>query len=143
MLIKETDLRRIVRRIIKEENSIPVISDREQEIVDDIISAVLQAKNQPVHENTLKDVANAAVDIGFRLLSFKATIPMIATGIIMYCQHKGIQPEALTIQHAQSVVNFLGLEGHKVLEIIINVLAGLGGGYGVVKGIKAVGLDWD
>ena len=141
MKITEKKLKRIIRNIIKEETSIPVISGRQKEIVDDIISAVLQAKNQPVYENTLKDVANAAVDIGFRLLSFKATIPMIATGIIMYCQHKGIQPDALTIQHAQAVVNFLELEGHKVLEIIINVLAGLGGGYGVVKGIKAFGID--
>lgn len=141
MLIKETDLRRIVRRIIKEETSIPEINDGEQKIVDVIISAVLQAKNQAVHENTFKDVANSAVDIGFRLLSFKATIPMIATGIIMYCNSKGIEVDSLTIQHAQSVVNFLGLEGHHALEIIINVIAGLGGGYGVVKGMKSVGLD--
>tara|TARA_B100001094_G_scaffold301613_1_gene328078 strand:- start:370 stop:810 length:441 start_codon:yes stop_codon:yes gene_type:complete len=142
MLLKESDLRRIVRSVIKEQNSVPVLDDKEQKIANDIISAVLQAKKSTVLESSfkddIKDIGSSIVDIGFRLFSFKATIPMISSAIIMYCQHKQIQPDALTIQHAQMLVKFIGLKGNHALEIIMNVIAGIGGTYGVVKGAKAL-----
>ena len=141
MKITEKKLKRIIRNIIKEETSIPAINSEEQEIANDIVNAIKYYQKQPVRENTFKDIAGVAVDIGFRLFSFKATIPMLASAVIIYAKHKGIQPEALTIEHAQSIVNFIGLKadgGQNALQLIINVIAGIGGGYGIVKGSKII-----
>lgn len=134
MKITERRLRYIIRKIVKENNNTYTLSDKEEKVVGAVISAIQHAQNETVSESALKDIANIAVDIGFRMFSFKATIPMIASGIILYAQHKGIQPDQLTVESAQSIVNFIGLEGNNALQVVINIIAGLGGAYGVVKG---------
>ena len=78
MLLKESDLRRIVRSVIKEQNSVPVLDDKEQKIANDIISAVLQAKKSTVLESSfkddIKDIGSSIVDIGFRLFDESGNI---------------------------------------------------------------------
>jgi|TARA_B100001059_G_C17775815_1_gene551191 hypothetical protein len=138
MKLKESELRRIVRKIIIEDTSIPKLSAANQLVADDIIKTLLTSQNKSVSESSFKDIARGVADIGFRLGAFKATIPMIASGIIIYCNYNNIPVDALSLKHASLIVDFLGLQGGGAVEVIINVIAGIGGAYGVAKGLKSL-----
>jgi len=136
MKITESKLRKIIRSVIAE-NQGSLLNSKQIGFVDDIVAFIQQSQNKSVQENTEKTFTHSIADIGLRLFSFKATIPMIATAIITYCKMNGIEVDALTTAEASKIVNAIGLEGNNALEIIINVIAGLGGAYGVTKGTSA------
>lgn len=137
MKITESKLRKIIKSIIAE-NQAPSISNSEMEAVKGIVAAIQQYQNETVQENSEKTFAYSIADAGLRLFSLKATIPMIASAIIIYCNMNGIEVDALTMAEAGKIVSAIGLKGNHALEIIMNVIAGIGGTYGVVKGAKAL-----
>lgn len=138
MRITEKRLRNIIRNIIKEETD--QLNSKNKDVVAGVIAAIKQAQYETVTESSVKDIVNSAADIGFRLFSFKATIPMIASAIILYCNHKGIAVDQLTVDKASSIVDFINLSGNGAVELVINIIAGLGGTAGMIKG-SGLGKD--
>ena len=137
MKITESKLRKIIRSVIAE-NQESSLSPEQMDVVNAVVNLIKKSQNESVQEGALKDVGSFMMETGFRLFALKATTPMIATAIIMYCKSKGIEVDALTIAEAGKLVNAIGLEGHNALQLVINIIAGLGGAYGAAKGTSSL-----